>query len=349
MSDGPVTAEVTIEGRSIPVEAAWVLTAPPNYGPDVHGVRTLYDLLFDLYIQAGWLPFPAEVSFRDDVYPILQRLSNLQWVNQGFATQFGYGGPNDFEDPDYVAKLARVPRPGEVDIYDELRRQVFNSFRNPEGTDNNQLPWPWIYGDAMDVPPANTPRQNASDLAHAVPRPHGVGRRQVRPLPGPAGGPAGQLSKVPLADQPAMLDRAAARVLPGRRVPPGLRGDLADPAPDDVPCAVPHPPPPARRAGAGLRQDAHAGGRPVADRAAPRARAGRPDAVDGAALAGGHRVLPVRVRHGRTTRTCRPSGRPGCPTRSSPSRTIEIVVDPSRAARPAAARRSPPGWSGPPR
>ena len=83
-------------------------------------------------------------------------------MNSGFATQFGYNGPNDFEDPDYVQKLARVPRPGEFDLYGELRRQVFHSFRNPEGTDNNQLPWPWIYGDAMDVPPANTPRQNAS-------------------------------------------------------------------------------------------------------------------------------------------------------------------------------------------
>ena len=49
-----------------------MVTAPPDYGPGVLGVRTLYDLLFDLFIQARWLPAPTRVSFRDDVYPILQ-------------------------------------------------------------------------------------------------------------------------------------------------------------------------------------------------------------------------------------------------------------------------------------
>jgi hypothetical protein len=209
VSDGPVTAEVTIEGRSVPVEAAWVVTAPPNYGPNVHGVRTLYDVLVDMYIQAGWLDAPAEVSFHDDVYPLLRRLSKLQWVNRGFATQFGYNGPNDFEDPDYVEKLARVPRPGEVDLYGELRRQVFHSFRDPEGTDNNQLPWPWIYGDAMDVPPANNPRQNASVSPTQYLALMGWAAGKFVPFRGRPEAPPDSFSNVPLPDQPAMLDRAA--------------------------------------------------------------------------------------------------------------------------------------------
>jgi hypothetical protein len=209
ISDGPITAEVTIEGRSIPVEAAWVLTAPPNYGPNVHGVRTLYDLLYDLYVRAGWLDAPAEVSFRDDVYPLLRRLSTLQWVNRGFATQFGYNGPNDFEDPDYVRKLARVPRPGEIDLYEELRRQIFHSFRDPEGTDNNQIPWPWVYGDAMDVPPANTPRQNATVSPTQYLALMAWAAGQFVPFRGKAGDPPATFSEVELPDQPAMLDRAA--------------------------------------------------------------------------------------------------------------------------------------------
>ncbi len=209
ISDGPVTAAVTIEGRSIPVESAWVLTAPPNYGPSVYGVRTLYDLLVDQYVRAGWLDHPSEVSFRDDVYPILRRLSHLQWVNRGFATQFGYGGPNDFEDPDYVKMLARVPKPGEVDLNGELRRQVFRSFRDPEGTDNNQLPWPWIYGDAMDVPPADTPRQNAAVSPTQYRALQAWAAGQFAPYRGQPGDPPDALSKVKLQDQPAMLDRAA--------------------------------------------------------------------------------------------------------------------------------------------
>ena len=210
MSDGPVTAEVSIQGRSIPVTPAWVLTAPPNYGPGVVGLRTLYDLLVDLYVQAQWMPAPQMPSFRHEVYPVLQRLSGLQWVNRGFAVQFGPGGANPFDDPAYVAKLARDPSAGGVDLYGELRRQVLNSFRNPAGTDNNQLPWPWIYGDAMAVNPiADTPRQNASVSAtqYAVLQ-QWAGGSFVADWQGAPDAP-GELSGVALQDQPAMLDRAA--------------------------------------------------------------------------------------------------------------------------------------------
>ena len=37
VSDGPVTAEVSIDGRPIPTAGAWVAVAPPNYAPDVIG------------------------------------------------------------------------------------------------------------------------------------------------------------------------------------------------------------------------------------------------------------------------------------------------------------------------
>jgi hypothetical protein len=209
-SDGPVTAEVTVGGRAIPVDPAWVLTAPPNYAPDLLGVRTLYDLLYDLYVRQGWLAPPARVSFRHDVYPLLQRLSGLQWVNQGFAVQYGLGGAYAFEDPELVARLARDPATDGFDLYGELRRQVLNAFRAPDGTDNNQLPWPWIYGDAMSVDPiADTPRQNAT-----------VTPTQYRTLQSWAAGdfipdwdvpytPPATLDDVPMQDRPAMLDRAA--------------------------------------------------------------------------------------------------------------------------------------------
>ena len=35
------------------------VTAPPDYGPGLHGIRTLYDLLYDLYARAGWIDPPA--------------------------------------------------------------------------------------------------------------------------------------------------------------------------------------------------------------------------------------------------------------------------------------------------
>ena len=53
-SDGPVTATVSIDGRPFPVDAAWVVVAPPNYAPNIISWRTLYDLLVDVYVQCGW-------------------------------------------------------------------------------------------------------------------------------------------------------------------------------------------------------------------------------------------------------------------------------------------------------
>ncbi len=207
-SDGPVTARVSIAGRELPVEPAWVVTAPPDYAPSIKGVRTLYDLLFDLFANAGWLSPPAKIGFCRDVYPILLRLARLSWVNQGFLTQFGRGAPNDFEDPEYVERLARPPAPGAYDLYGELRRQVLNSFRSPAAADGNQLPWPWIYGDAMDVPATSSPRQNAavSSTQHRILERWAAGDfeddRATHAAPA-------SIDDVPLADQPAALDRAA--------------------------------------------------------------------------------------------------------------------------------------------
>lgn len=206
--DGPVSATVSIEGRSLPVESAWVVTAPPNYAPQVKAERTLYDLLYDLYVQAGWMQAPASVSFSADVYPVLQRLSGLQWVNQGFATLFGHNGRYDFENAAFIAQLsAKVPA-GEYDPNAELRRQVFNSFRPPNPPDGNQLPWPWVYGDAMEVPAGESPRQNASVSQTQYDILQRWMKGDFQSDWGTVQAPQ-DISKVPLAQQPAMLDRAA--------------------------------------------------------------------------------------------------------------------------------------------
>ena len=207
--DGTVDATVTIEGRAIPVASAWVVTAPPNYAPQVKAERTMYDLLHDLYVQAGWLPAPATVSFAEDVYPILQRLTGLQWVNQGFATQFGHGGQYDFESPALIARLCALPPPGEYDPNAEFRRQVFNSFRPPNPPDGNQMPWPWLYGDAMEVPAGESPRQNAAITATQWTVLQRWANGDFVPDWDPARKPPTSIDAVPLARQPAMLDRAA--------------------------------------------------------------------------------------------------------------------------------------------
>lgn len=208
-SDGAVDAEVLIDGRSIPVESAWVLTAPPNYAPLVKTVRTLHDLMYDLFVRAGWLTLPASVSFRDDVYPILQRLSGLQWVNQGFANQFGFNGLYDFENPAFIERLSSKPTPPALDLNSETRRQILNSFRAPDPADGNQLPWPWLYGDNMEYPANQTPQQNSAISAtqYLILQRWAAGQFENDWDPGYQ--PETDIDKLPLAEQPAMLDRAA--------------------------------------------------------------------------------------------------------------------------------------------
>jgi hypothetical protein len=203
ISDGPVTAEVMINGRPVPVEPAWVVVAPPNYAPDVLTVRTLYDLLYDAYVEQGWLALPDRVSFTRHIHPILRRLSILQWVNHGFATQFGWGGRNDFLDKTCLVRLASNQR-----RYAELRRQVYNTFRDLDRDGQSPVPWPWIYGDSMNLPPVSA-RQHLA-----------LSPTQYRLLERWADGdfdpdldldaqPPRSLDAIPLASQPAMLDEAA--------------------------------------------------------------------------------------------------------------------------------------------
>lgn len=203
-SDGPVTARVRLGGRELKVAPAWVVVAPPNYGPQQKSVRTMYALMTDLAIQAGHLPAPKTPSFRDDILPILKAMCDLQWMNAGFAAGFGYGMPQYFLDPAYLRKLSA---PGPVEA--ELRRTVANAFRNPADGDVSMKPWPWVYGDAMDIPMPPTPRAmnwlTPTQLALLDNWAKGDFIADYDPAYQPPRG----IDQVPLAGQPAMLDRAA--------------------------------------------------------------------------------------------------------------------------------------------
>jgi hypothetical protein len=213
-SDGPVTATVSIDGEAIPVEAAWVAVAPPNYAPDIVSWRTLYDLLVDVYIQCGWMTVPETLSFTNDILPILQRLSNLQWVNQGFATLYGKGCPMDFEDDRFIARLATQPDPvTKIDPFAELRQVIYNNFRPPEPTVSEPVVWPhvwpWIYGDAFGSFSTSGPGNmlTMTNLQQTVLHRWVEGDYEVD-WP-PASPPPSSLDQVPLGEQPDMLDKSA--------------------------------------------------------------------------------------------------------------------------------------------
>lgn len=206
IADGPVTASVTVDGRQLAVDPAWVLVGPPNYAPALKGIRTLYDLLYDVFVSNGSLPFPEKVSFTRDIEPLLRRFCDHQWVNQGFAAYFGHNGLGHFLTPGMLERLSST-KP----IYKALRRQVFNPLRDFDRDGASPVPWPWLYGDAMAIPPR-------SPLQHMALSPtqcrllqywaDGEFEDDWQPV-GAAAKPTRELADVPLAEQPAALDRAA--------------------------------------------------------------------------------------------------------------------------------------------
>ncbi len=204
IGDGPVTAVVRVGGRELPVDPAWVLVAPPNYAPALKGVRTLYDLLYDVFVSTGSLPFPARVSFTRHIVPVLQRLADHQWVNLGFAGAYGHHGLTDVAGPEMLRRLGSTD-PG----HRALRRQIFNALRDLGRDGMSPVPWPWLYGDGMSIPP-RTPNQHMalSPTQYRMFQYWADGDFDADWNPADTATPR-DLAVVPLAEQPAALDRAA--------------------------------------------------------------------------------------------------------------------------------------------
>lgn len=204
--DGPVTARVLVDGRELRVDPAWVVVAPPNYGPQQKAVRTMYALMTDVAIQSGQLPVTPRPSFSDDLLPIFKAMCDLQWMNAGFAAGFGYGMPQHFLAPDYLHKLSQAG-----DTYKQLRITVANAFRNPLYQDASMKPWPWIYGDAMDLPMPPIPRamSTLTTTQLAMLELWSEGKFVADYDPAAAARAKHDIADVALERQPAMLDRAA--------------------------------------------------------------------------------------------------------------------------------------------
>lgn len=203
-ADGPVRATVRYRGAELPVDPAWVVVAPPDYAPLQKSVRTMWDLMRDLFVSSGKLAAPQQPSFEDDIRPIFERLSNLQWVNAGFAAAFGWEGSTPFSRSEWMLRLASA-----AESQKEWRKVIYNQFRQFQRDGWAPSPWPWLYGDAMAIPPADTPRQNAalSDLQLRFLKQWADGDFVADYAPIAA--PPTTLDQMPLDRQPDALVRAA--------------------------------------------------------------------------------------------------------------------------------------------
>lgn len=166
-SDGTVNAKVKIGNKTIVAEQAWVVCAPPNYGTSLIGIKTMYDVIDDVNVTAGWTLFPSKLTFTQDVLPILIQFSDAQWVNYGFHVGFGYNSAIDFTNKVLLEKLSKIipikstveqTDLGKTDVYQQYRREMYNMFRQPgpkatEAKLEKQFPmeFPWMYGDTITI------------------------------------------------------------------------------------------------------------------------------------------------------------------------------------------------------
>ncbi|MGH9847437.1 MAG: LodA/GoxA family CTQ-dependent oxidase, partial [Blastocatellia bacterium] len=149
ISDGPVTAEVKLGGRSLTADPAWVIAAPPDYAPGIKTAVTLYDVVYEVATKR-WLTPPDQVSFTKHIYPIFERMCNLQWVNEGFYLDYGWGSPDNFLSKDNLDRLSRKDEGNAP-----LRTRIFEKFRNPDYTESQPEALPPMYGDEVNFSPSS--------------------------------------------------------------------------------------------------------------------------------------------------------------------------------------------------
>lgn len=201
VADGPVTATVSINGKSVDVEHAWVVVAPPDYAPGIIAFITMYDVIRD----AGWKLdpslMPAKPSYTRDIMPLFQRLADNQWVNAGFGKLFGWRTAEDLNT--LLASLGDAS-----EFAQPLREAMFRRFRNPDFAEMQPDAIPPVYGDGMDLPP-HDPRQwlAVTDMQYVMLRKWAAGDFIADYDPNAK--PPQKLDEYPLDEQPWALDYAA--------------------------------------------------------------------------------------------------------------------------------------------
>jgi hypothetical protein len=227
VSDGPVRAQVKLAGREDPLDAepAFVVVTPPNFGPGLYGVVTMYDVVYDLFVRQGWIEPPSRLTFWEHIFPLFERLVNSQWVNQGAYFLFGAGSPGDLTEPARLKTLADPRREARA-----ARQRVFGWFRQP--------PPPWdAPGARAELPPpqpSHLPpfygdgfgefKHIATDELALTVTLYGWLKRWADGdfVPGQRREPPRRLADLPLAAQPGALDRTPLEDCLGGPFHPGI-------------------------------------------------------------------------------------------------------------------------------
>jgi hypothetical protein len=203
-SDGPVEATVRIGNQVLQATGAWTVVAPPNFAPGIQSVVTMYDVLFEVATKLEPARAPVRPSFTRQIYPLLARHVQNQWVNAGMARMFGWGAPVNLLSAQTLAQLSDSSTAGQA-----ARSDLFQRFRNPNYASMEANALPPYYGDNTTIP-ATTPRQWLAVLPIQY---HWLQQWANGDFDAdwPAGGLqfAASVDDLPIDEQPDALDRAA--------------------------------------------------------------------------------------------------------------------------------------------
>ncbi len=238
-SDGVVSATVTFDGGT-PIQTtmnARVLCGPPGFAPGIENVVTLYDAVFQAAIELDNSLWPPErlPTFHDDILPLLRRTVGLSWVSA--IAQYGHGTtrPGQFTDQNHIMVLSDNDSSPTSNAY-QRRRTVFLRMRTP----NNSAP-PTIYREDPNLRPSQRDMPKLNDGFSVTPHMYELMRqwslgRFTTGIPSTSG----PVDTLPVAEQPAALDRAALEGATGGPWYPGIEtwNVLTDPVTFDTPFRV---------------------------------------------------------------------------------------------------------------
>jgi hypothetical protein len=216
--DGPVQARLTFKDGTVrEAEGAWVASCGPDFAPDTPPFISLYDVLTDVNVGAGWSEPPKPpLSFRKYIYPLFHGVAVMDWVAAAANLHRAWIDVGNFDDPAYLAKLAD-PSPGNR----PFRQHVFDAFRNPDSNDQQQYTLPYMLGDGVNYSASPIRWFRIPKLQYGILQAWVEGQF-VADLDFSSRDEIAMLEQMPLAEQPEALTRAALEPCSGGAFHPGV-------------------------------------------------------------------------------------------------------------------------------
>ncbi|MEI9979395.1 MAG: CTQ-dependent glycine oxidase GoxA [Edaphobacter sp.] len=216
--DGVVQAKLTFtDGSPMIAEDAWVVCCGPDFAPDIQPFISLYDVMADVAIDAGWAEAPKPpLSFQKYIYPLFRKLAFLSWVSAAHHLKAGWLGVGDFSDPAMISRLSD-PSPANADF----RKRILSLFRDPNSDAIQQYKLPYMLGDGINYAESPVRWFRIPNHQYAILQLWAEGAF-ISDLDSHSGHEIATFEQIPLSEQPDALTRAALEPCSGGAFHPGV-------------------------------------------------------------------------------------------------------------------------------